>query len=186
MWKLIGLLLIVWELLADWLEPIIRSRFGKLGLSIYGAVLLYGRIRERAQGRILEARVAALEEGKRWDGVMTPSCGKVRTSLSKWSNLSRQGIAREKQRRRRGMKLDKVWLVGLIGYILSFVKMAFPQLELPDDMADQIATFVLMGLALFAVIRDMVKKYQDTRKHPFDGGVASVDPQSEVGHGPAV
>lgn len=182
MWKIIGLLLILWELLADWLEPLIKSKFGKMGLSVYGVVLLYGRLRERAQGRIMEARVRALEEGTTWNGDTRKSCGQVRMNFNKLSSLSRKGIDRVKRRRRRKVKLDKVWLVAVIAFIGGWVSKQF-NIPLPDGYADLAADTVIIVSGLVASWRTKFTVIKPS--HPFENG--GVESQKAIGdHGPMV
>lgn len=173
MWKILGLLLIVWELLADWLEPVIRSRFGKLGLSLYGIVLLYSRIRERAQSRILEARVAALEEGHQWDAekrYSKKSTAKTTYSASPgltfhvrfmalFTRLVGTGRFGLRRRRRRVEELKRNWIT--IGpSLLGGVKLILEPfgVTIPQDDINNIINGVAAALTVFGIVYHHLKK----------------------------
>ena len=75
------------------------------------------------------------------------------------------------------MKLSKTWLVGLLGYLAFFVKQAFPQVEIPDTLLDQVADVVLLLAGIIPMIVNMTKpktvKVKE-QKHPFDQQYASL------------
>jgi hypothetical protein len=58
--------------------------------------------------------------------------------------------------RMRRMKLDKVWIGGLIGYVAYFIKQ-FTGFEVPDEMIDKSAELVLLVVMIIAMIRNMTK-----------------------------
>lgn len=58
--------------------------------------------------------------------------------------------------RMKKMKLDKVWIAGLLGYVAYFVKQ-FTGFEVPDEMIDKSAELVLLVVMIIAMIRNMTK-----------------------------
>lgn len=83
--------------------------------------------------------------------------------------------------------INKTWLAGLIGYIVFFLKMIFPDLEVPDEFVDQLADFILLGIMLVPMFVNMFKPKEPT--HPFEGGVRDEfeEYQDSIGdHGPMV
>lgn len=204
--KLIGILLILWELLADWLEPLIKSRFGKWGLSIYGAVLLYSRIRDGAQRRVLEREVKSIKKqvrtlserlGEAWDVDENDWCQSTAKRPLRLSQtvislvrtivlfIRRKVTGKSTLRRRNKMSVNKTWIVGLLGYIAFFVKQAFPELNIPDELLDKVADLVLLIIGIVAMVANMKKPKPP--QHPFEGVQPSGTNQSTIGdHGPMV
>lgn len=82
------------------------------------------------------------------------------------------------------MKINKTWIVGLLGYIVYFVKQFVPTLEVPDALLDNIADVVLLLMGIIPMIANMLKKKE--AQHPFEGVQTSVDQKPFGDHGPAI
>lgn len=125
MLKLLGIILILWELLAEHIKPIVQNRFGKVGLSIFSAVLFYNRLREKAEIRSMAKRLSALEEGERWNGTTRKSCVTVQMNLRRLYRLLLPAADRGRKGRRR-MQIDtkSIRWSTLIPALVCAVKLA--------------------------------------------------------------
>ena len=62
--------------------------------------------------------------------------------------------------------INKKWLVGLIGYVLFFIKQFVPNLEVPDALIDNIADVVLLLMGIIPMLLNMFKP--KPKEHPFE------------------
>jgi hypothetical protein len=62
--------------------------------------------------------------------------------------------------------INKKWLVGLIGYVLFFVKQLVPNLEVPDAFIDNMADVILLLMGLIPMLLNMFKP--KPKEHPFE------------------
>ncbi|MEK8128345.1 hypothetical protein WMW72_10565 [Paenibacillus filicis] len=123
----------------------------------------YESRRKRKRYERMEAMLEALaqKEGVTWNGPSS-RLHTALTSLEKSLQSYSAGICPgvEKSRRRGKMKLNKAWLVGLLGYIAYFVKQLFG-IEVSDELIDKMSDLVLLLIMVLPMILNMAKKKKE-------------------------
>lgn len=64
------------------------------------------------------------------------------------------------------MVINKKWLVGLIGYVLFFIKQFVPDLQVPDTLIDNLADVILLLMGLIPMLLNMFKPGQEKKEEP--------------------
>ena len=63
------------------------------------------------------------------------------------------------------MNLSKVWLTGMAGYVVYFVKL-LTGYEIPGEMVDHLSEFILLGIGLAAMFANRVRNQDPASPAP--------------------